>query len=122
MIDISDKTREELNNIIRKYEQPLLTLKETELYPQYAVVIDIAEPILIKKDEVFNAHWKAIILLFIVKSIDNFEFQADIENFILDFEKYFKINYQDFLENSVIDDEFDRDFIFVKLYINNKTT
>lgn len=121
MINISDKTKEELNIIIQKYEQPLLTLKNTELYPFYAVIINIVEPILIKKYEIFNAHWKAIIILFLVKNINDFYNQKDVENFIIDFEKYYKDEYQKFLTSCVIEDEFERDFIFIKIYLSKKT-
>ena len=120
MISISNKTREELNNIIRKYEQPLSTLQNTNLYPYYAVVIDIAEPLLIKKGEIFNAHWKAIIILFIVKNIYVFNNQTDVEKFINDFEIYFRKEYKKYLKDSIIDDEFNRDFIFMKIFTDKR--
>lgn len=120
MITISNKTREELNKIIQKYEQPLSTLQNTDLYPYYAVVIDIAEPLLIKKDEIFNAHWKAIIILFVVKNIYEFNNQNDVEKFINDFEIYFRKEYKKYLKDSIIDDEFNRDFIFMKIFTDKR--
>lgn len=120
MISISNKTRDELNKIIQKYEQPLSTLQNTDLYPYYAVVIDIAEPILIKKTEIFNAHWKAIIILFIVKNIYNFNTQIDIEKYINDFEIYYRKEYKIYQKESLHEDEFNRDFIFMKIFTDKR--
>jgi len=120
MISIGNKTRDELNKIIQKYEQPLLTLRNTDLYPYYAVVIDIAEPILIKKSEIFDVHWKAVIILFIVKNIHNFNNQVDIEKYINDFEIYYRKEYKKYEKDSIHEDKFDRDFIFMKIFTDKR--
>lgn len=120
MIPIENISREELSRIVQKYEQPLSTLRDTDLYPYYGVVIDIAESLLIKKNEVFNSYWKALIILFIVKSISHFNNQFEVENFILDFEGYYKSEYDKYVNNSIIEDEFERDFKFLKIFTDKR--
>jgi hypothetical protein len=120
MIPIENISREEIERLIQKYEQPLSTLREAELYPYYVVAIDIAESFFNKKNDVFNGHWKSLIVLFIVKSISHFNNRFDVEKFILDFEKCYKSEYDKYLNISITEDEFERDFKFLKIFVDKR--
>lgn len=120
MMPIYNISREDLNKLVKKYEEPLSSLTDTYLYPYYALAIDIAEPLLIKKDKIFNSHWKALIVLFLTKNITNFKTQSDIEKFIVEFEIHFKNEYDKYHKESIIEDDFERDFIFLKIFTDKR--
>ena len=119
MIDLTNKTTDELNALIQKYASILETIKPKD-QPYLAVVIDVAYRYLTEKYPNLSPDWKAWNVVALKLQLDKIRYESDIANMIDDFIEYYTKGHQNHVSNSVAVSEYDRDFAFVHSYTHKK--
>lgn len=120
MINITNKTEAELNSLIQKYYPVLQTLKQYQLFPQQAVIIDVAKSFINERHAGLNPHWKSLLVLLVMKMFNSINNETDVYELIEDFLQYKKNEYQDYVNDIVMCvDELERDYVFMKMFINH---
>lgn len=121
MIDLTNKTIDDVNVLIQKYT-PVLELIKTnqDNIPHLAVIIDIAVNYIKNNYNDLSIDWK-IWSVYLIKemSIKNIiKTEDDICKEINEFISYYNLKYQNYCEDMVSTSDFERDRIFVRKYIN----
>lgn len=123
MIDLTNKSIDEINGLIQKYASVLELIHQREQIPYLAYIIDIAVNHIKEKHNYLSIDWKAwsvvvIKKLFLDKKINN---ESDIIKSIDDFIEYQKNEYQNYLNDlAMFTSEYDRDLGFVWGYVCKK--
>jgi hypothetical protein len=117
MIDISNKSVDELNALITKYKSALEQVYETQTIPYLAVVYDIAVPYIKEKypelDKDTKA-WATYVLKFLLGYLKN---EADIKRVIDEFIQYYMTEHPNYGNDIVLSaSQYDRDYNFVYNY------
>jgi hypothetical protein len=119
MIDISNKTIDELNVLITKYASALeqIPKNERDAIPYLAVVFDIAVPYIKEKYPDLDSHpkaWATYVLKLLLHYLKN---DADIKRVIDEFFVYYKNEYPNYGTDIVLSaSQYDRDHNFVYNY------
>jgi hypothetical protein len=117
MIDISNKSVDELNALITTYKLALEQVYETQTIPFLAVVFDIAVPYIKERYPDLSTDAKTCgvyVLKLLLKYLKN---EADIKRVVDEFFAYHKINYPNYGNDIELSaSSFDRDYDFVYKY------
>jgi hypothetical protein len=123
MIDLTNKTTEEVNALIQKYA-PVLELfaRQQNHIPYLAVIIDTGVNYLKATYNEMTVDWKSWIIvllkeLYMRKSIKS---EADISKEVDAFIIYHNENYENYIKDVVAVSDYDRDRGFIYLYLNKK--
>ncbi len=119
MIDLTNKTTDEINSLIQKYAS-ILEIINPKDQPHFAVTIDIAYHHLTEKHSDLSPEWKAWCVVVLKPQMDKIRYESDIVKIIDDFVEYYNTNYQNYVDNSVAVSEYDRNYGFVYSYIHYK--
>jgi hypothetical protein len=119
MIDLTNKSIEDINALVVKYISLLESIKPEE-HAVHAYIIDYAIKYLNTYFGVINKIWKSWIVVVVKKSISELNSESDIEILIKDFIVYHNNNYEAYRENIVGVDEIDRDCDFINIFLNEK--
>ena len=123
MIDLTNKTPEELNTLIQKYLPVLQEIKVSPvLYPQLAYIFDVATKHILEKHNELTPEWKSwcmVVLkeLFTKSKISN---DLDVTNIIDDFVNEYNLNYESYCSYMSSANEYDQQRGFVHAYILKK--
>lgn len=119
MIDISNKTVDELNAIITKYVSALeqIPTNERDAIPYLAVVFDIAVPYIREKYPELNKDikaWAIYVLKLLLRYLKN---EADIKRVVDEFIAYYQAEYANYGKDIELSaSQYDRDHKFVYTY------
>lgn len=117
MIDISNKSVDEINALITKYKSALENVYETQTIPYLAVVYDIAIPYIKEKYPELNQDaktWAVYVLKLLLRYLKN---EADIKSVIDEFITYYQAEYANYGNDIVLSaSQYDRDYNFVYNY------
>ena len=119
MIDISNKTIDELNVLIGKYAAALeqIPKNERDSIPYLAVIIDIAVPYIKEKYPELNQDvkaWAIYVLKLLLRYLKN---DADIKRVVDEFITYYQAEYINYGSDIVLSaSQYDRDYKFVYNY------
>jgi len=123
MIDLTNKTTEEVNALIQKYA-PVLELfaRQQNHIPYLAVIIDTGVNYLKTAYNEMTIDWKSWIIvllkeLYLRKLIKNV---ADVSKEIDDFIVYHNEKYVNYINDVVAASDYDRDRGFIYMYLNKK--
>lgn len=124
MIDISDKTEEELNALIQKYASVLQLVKDKRQVAHFAVILDYATTYMNENHQDLSGYWKTWVIVVIRNLYKSIDSKEDINKIIDEFIEYYKTHYQSFLDDMILKNiesvsEFDMDSLFVFPYIMN---
>lgn len=121
MIDLTNRTVEEINGLIQKYT-PLLELfvRQQNHIPYLAVVIDVGINYLKTTYNQMTIDWKSwtMVLLkeeYLRKIIKS---EADIPKEIDDFIVFHNENYENYVKDTVAASDYDRERGFIYMYLN----
>lgn len=121
MIDLTNKTVEEINGLIQKYTSVLELIEEQERIPYLAYIIDIAV------NHIKNAHsdltidWKAWCIVVLTKLFSKIKKEGNISEIIDDFVAHYKKEYQNYCDDlALFASEYDRDYGFCYRYVLKK--
>jgi len=123
MIDLTNRTTDEINALIQKYTPVLeLYIKQQNDIPYLAVVIDVGVNYLKTTYNQMTIDWKSWIMvllkeLYFRKIIKS---EADIPKEIDDFIIFHNENYVNYVRDIVAASEYDRDRGFIYVYLNKK--
>ena len=115
MIDLTNKTVEEINGLIQKYAS-VLELIKPQYQPFLAVIIDIGVNHVKEKHADLPSDWKTWSIVYLKNKYFNGRVhqESDIPGSIDIFIKYYKDNYVDYINDlGMFTNEFDRDYSFV---------
>jgi hypothetical protein len=119
MIDISNKTVDELNALIAKYVSALEQIpnNERDAIPYLAVIFDIAVPYITEKYPDLSKDvkaWAIYVLKLLLRYLKN---EPDIKRVIDEFFQYYKTEYSNYGSDIVLSaSQYDRDHNFVYNY------
>jgi hypothetical protein len=122
MIDLTNRTVEEINGLIQKYAQALEVIKYPEHVPYLALIIDAGVNYLKATYNQMTVDWKSWIIvllkeLYLRKLIKtDKDIPKEIDNFII----YHNQNYENYIKDIVAASDYDRDRGFIYLYLNKK--
>lgn len=122
MIDLTNKTVDEINATIQKYSSVLeLFVKSRQEYiPILAYVFDMSVNYINKHHENLTADWKIWTVIVVKKYFfqNKIKTETDIGDVINDFIKYFEDEYQNYCDGlGIYENEYHRDYGFVKTYL-----
>ena len=121
MIDLSNKTIDEVNELIQKYASALELVKPNREIPYLAVIIDVGIKYIKEKHNDLTTDWKAMLivllkLLYLKNSINN---EANIPTEIENFMTYYNSKYNNYIENLIdYSNDYDKNYKFILNYIN----
>lgn len=123
MIDLTNKTVEEVNTLIQKYS-PILELysKQQNDIPYLAVVIDVGVNYLKTNYNQMTIDWKSWIMvllkeLYMRKILKS---EVDISKEVDEFIIFHNENYENYVKDIIAASEYDRDRGFIYVYLNKK--
>lgn len=121
MIDLTNKSIEEVNLLIQKYATVLEVSKVKTINSAQILVIVIDEAVNYINDKYkeLNADLKTWCILVLKHNLDKIKTDVDVKKYIDEFIEHWKTKHQSFCDNIVISaSNFDRDFLFFKLFLN----
>jgi hypothetical protein len=116
MLDITNKTTDEINLLTEKYKSVLELIKNKKIIPNLAVVLDIGINYINEKYLDLSADWKSYTMLYIKDQYlnDKINNETDIALLIDNFIKYYNEEYTGYIDNlSMSASDYDRDIEFV---------
>jgi hypothetical protein len=120
MIDLTNKTVDEINGLIQKYASVLELLKPQD-QPYFAYIMDIAVNYIETNYKDLNSDWKAWSTFVLRKLYDKIKTESDIKKIIDDFVEYWRKEYEEYCNNlGMHATEYDRDRGFVYNYMEKK--
>jgi len=123
MIDLTNRTVEEINGLIQKYT-PLLELfvRQQNHIPYLAVVIDVGINHLKTNYDKMTIDWKSWIMVLLKEEYLRklIKSEVDIPKEIDEFIIYHNENYENYVKDTVAASEYDRDRGFIYTYLNKK--
>jgi len=121
MLDITNRTIDDVNLLIQKYNSVLEVIKYKERIPYIAVIIDIAIKYINEKyTELTNdiKAWTIHILNELCEIINN---ENDVKEIINEFVNYYKLEYQKHIDSIVMfTNDYDRDWAFMYTFIKKE--
>jgi hypothetical protein len=123
MIDLTNKTVEEVNILIQKYASLLEVIEQKQYIPQFAVTFDIAVNYVNRQYNDANSSWKAWAIVVIKKLFDKINNESDIYRIIDEFYVYINSEaFQSYLNSIVMFvDDYARESNCVSMFINHMT-
>lgn len=115
MIDLTSKTKEEIDALIQKYFSILGFVPEQNR-SAFAYAIDVSYNYL-KSKELMTTDWKTWAVVVVKYKFNDLKNDSDIIKLIDDFIEYYDVEYFNYCENTVACSEFDRDCAFTRAYI-----
>jgi len=124
MINISDKTEEELNTLIQKYASVLQLVRDRQQIPHMALILDHAVTYINENHSDLDGYWKTWLIIVIKSFYGDINAKEDVNKIIDKFLDYQKNQYQSYLDKIISEDtesvsDYDRDSVFVFSYIFN---
>lgn len=120
MIDLTNKSIDEVNQLIQKYAKVLEIIRPEE-QPYLAVLIDVAHKYIVEKYKDLTADWKTWCIIALKKERNKIHRESDVPKIIDEFVEYYKNEYQKYVNNlGVFASEFDRDMGFVYTFSHKK--
>ena len=124
MIDLSNKTEEEVNALMQKYISVLQLVSDKQQAPYFAAALDCAVNYLNENYQDLSSDWKTWAIVVVKGFYHNIRNEATVKRFIDDFVEYYRTQYQAYIDNvnlegTISATEYDRDSRFVFTYINN---
>ena len=119
MIDLTNRTIDEINELIQKYSNVLELIKQQDVIPYLAVVIDVGVKYIKEKYPNLELDWKAWLIVYLknVYLKGKIKKESEIPEFIDKFIKEYEDNYVKYIDSlGMFASEFDRDYAFVKKY------
>lgn len=119
MIDLTNKTVDEVNALILKYAQALEIIRPPD-QPYMAYIIHVACTYLEEKYKELNKDWKAwsvVVLKNLCRKINN---DNDVKKIIDEFVGYYVLEYQKYIDDLIWHNEFERDWGFVHGFVHKK--
>jgi hypothetical protein len=119
MIDLTNKSIDEVNALIQKYSAVLELIKIQEYVPYLAVIIDTGINHIQENHKSLGVDWKAWSIIhlkyqFLTGGIKKY---SDIPKLIDGFIKHYNEKYPDFINDTVVfSNEYERDFSFMWRY------
>jgi uncharacterized Ntn-hydrolase superfamily protein len=120
MIDLTNKTVDEINTYITKYAKALEIFRP-EAQPYMAYMINITVDYLNEKYKDLTANWKTWVVVLVKRHFDTIKTEEDIKKIIDKFFVYYNDEYQKYCENFICATEWDRDNGFLHQYLNKKS-
>ena len=121
MIDITNKSVEEINSYIQTYSHILEVVKYKEKIPYLAVIIDMAVKHIANCYNNLTSDWKAWSVYVVEELCDIINNEIDVKNIINEFNEYYQKEYQKFLDNIAMSvSDYDRDWAFIHTFMKNK--
>jgi hypothetical protein len=121
MIDITNKSVEQLNALKQKYAKILESIPDNEKN-YHAYVIDVAINFINTYYPIINNNWKSWIVVVVVKLREIINNENDIGNIINKFLIFHNINYDKYIDEIICLDEVDRDLDFINDFIKKEKT
>ena len=119
MIDLTNKTVDEINSFITKYAKALEIFRP-EAQPYLAYMINTAVDYLNEKYKDLSADWKTWVIILVKRHFDTIKTEAEIKNIIDKFFVYYNAEYQKYCDSIVSASEWDKDNGFLHQYLNKK--
>jgi len=120
MIDLTNKTVEEINGLIQKYSNVLQLFKPQE-QPHFAYIINVAVNHIKENYPELPIDWKAWAVVTLKKQISKVGSESDIKKILDDFIVYYTTDYQKYIDGlGLFASEYDRDLGFVHTYLHKK--
>lgn len=119
MLDITNKTTEEINLLTEKHKSVLELIKDKKMIPSIAIIFDIAINYIKEKYLDLNTDWKLLTMMCLTHQIikNKINNETDITVQIDEFIKYYKENYDTYINDlGSSASEYDRDIEFVHNY------
>ena len=121
MIDITNKSTEEINLLIQTYSHVLEIVKYQEKVPYIAVVVDIAFKHIANCYNDLTSDWKAWSVYVVEELCDIINNETEVKDIINEFNEYKQKEYQKFLDDvAMFVSEYDRDWAFVHAFMKSK--
>lgn len=123
MIDLTNRTTEDINGLIQKYTPVLeLYIKQQNDIPYLAVVIDVGVNYLKTTYNQMTVDWKSWIMVLLKEEYFRklIKSEADIPSEIDRFIIFHNENYENYVKDTVSASEYDRDRGFIYTYLNKK--
>jgi len=119
MIDLTSKTIDEINALILKYAQALEIIRLSD-QPYMAYIINVACTHLEAQHKDLNKDWKSWAIVVLKNKCRKINNDADIQKTIDEFIEYQKTEYEAYIKDLVWHNEIERDWGFVRAFINKK--
>jgi hypothetical protein len=119
MIDLINKSAEEVNALIQKYANVVQLFKPEE-QPYFAYIISTGTDYVKEKYPEISKDWKSWAIMTLIKRVINVSSDSDIKVIIDAFVVHYKNYYNDFGNDLVWASEYDKEHKFVHEYLNKK--
>lgn len=121
MIDLINKTNDEINSILNKYQSLYYDLPTKSVeFVNLVYTIHLAFTFL-NKDNKLSLDLKTWSVLLIKRIFKTINTEDDVINEIDNFLKYYNAEYENYINNiAFFSNEFDRDYSFLTKYIRTK--
>jgi len=119
MVDLTNKTIDEINALIQKYASALELLKP-QYQPYMAYIIHAAYTHLETQYKDLNKDWKSWTIVVLKNLYHKINNDTDIQKTIDEFVVYYKSEYDKYIKDLIWHNEIDRDWGFVHAFINKK--
>jgi hypothetical protein len=119
MIDLTNKSVDEINELIKKYAQALELIKP-QFQPYLAVIIDIGVKHIKEKHQDLPVDWKAWSIVYLKNKYfkGRIHKESDIPDLIDDLIRHHNDDYKKYIDDlGVFTNEYDRDRGFVHKYL-----
>jgi hypothetical protein len=119
MIDLTNKTVDEINELIKKYASALELIKP-QFQPYLALIIDIGVKHIKEKYQDLPLDWKAWSIVYLKNKYfkGRIHKETDISDLIDDFIKHYKNDYVEYINNlGTFTNEYERDRGFIHKYL-----
>lgn len=120
MIDLTNRTIEEVNGLIQKYAAVLELVKPPQQQPYLAVIIDVGIKHVKEKHQDLPLDWKIWSIIFTKNKYLNGKVskESEIPEIIDDFIQHYKDNYKEYVDSlGLYASDFDRDYGFIFRYM-----
>jgi len=119
MIDLTSKSIEDIEAVIKKYAN-ILELFAPQTKPYVAYLVDVTVNHLKENYNNLSSDLKSLCVIVVKKNFDNINTDLDIKKIVDDFITYYNDNYSKYHENMFGASEWDLMYGFVDEYINKK--
>lgn len=122
MIDLTNKTLDEINALIQKYAPVLELTKHINHIPILAYIYDISINYIKESYSGLTADWKSWAVFVVNKNYfyNKITMESDIKTTIDDFFNYHIQHYNEYCQDLISASDYDRESGFVNKYLNKK--
>jgi arginyl-tRNA synthetase len=117
MLNITNKSDEEINALITKYTN-ILEIFKPETKPYIAYLIDICVNHFKENYKNLNNYWKAWSVVVVKKYFDSVKTEADVKKIIDDFILFHTAKYQQYCDYTTSANDWDKDEGFMLYFLN----